>query len=129
MELDALRGRRRLADGEAYAQSKLALTTWSRKLASSLGDEGPAIIGVNPGSLLGSKMVKQAYGIAGKDVHIGAEILTRAALDDDFASASSRYFDNDSGTFVSPHPDALDPNQATEIVEAIESALAKIAKT
>ena len=45
-------------------------------------------------------MVKQAYGIAGSDLRIGAEILARAALDDEFGSASGQYFDNDSGRFA-----------------------------
>ena len=129
VDMKAFAGERRLADGEAYAQSKLALTMWSRKLAMSLGDDGPAIIAVNPGSMLGSKMVKQAFGVSGKDMRIGVEILIRAALDDEFASASGQYFDNDSGRFASPHPDALDPNKTTEIVRAIKALLAKITKT
>ena len=123
---EALAGRLNLSDGPAYAQSKLALTMWSRHLALSLKDHGPAIIAVNPGSLLGSKMVKQAFGVAGGDIRIGAEILRRAALDDEFAAASGQYFDNDSGQFASPHPDALDPRKSQEIVRAIETVLANV---
>lgn len=37
--------------------------------------------------MLGSKMVKQAFGVAGGDIRIGVEILTRAALSDEFAAA------------------------------------------
>ena len=77
----ALVGQVSLADGVAYAQSKLAITMWSRSLALALKD-GPAIIAVNPGSLLASKMVKQAFGIAGSDIRIGSEILCRTALAD-----------------------------------------------
>lgn len=123
VDIDALTGRRRLDDGEAYAQSKLAITMWSRQLADSLGDEGPAIIAVNPGSMLGSKMVKQAYGIEGKEVSIGADIVTRAALSEEFASASGQYFDNDSGRFASPHLDALDESRAAVVMRAIEATL------
>lgn len=115
-----------LPDGEAYAQSKLALTMWSRSLALSLGTVGPVIIAVNPGSLLGSKMVKQAYGVAGSDIRIGAEILTRAALEDEFATASGEYFNNDEGCFASPHPDGLDPNKSQEIVSVIQTVLAEL---
>ncbi len=121
----ALAGQVRLSDGAAYAQSKLALTMWSRSLALSLKEHGPAIIAVNPGSLLGSKMVKQAFGVAGGDIRIGAEILSRAALADEFAAASGQYFDNDSGQFASPHPDALDPQKSQEIVRVIETVLAE----
>lgn len=122
----ALAGQVRLADGAAYAQSKLALTMWSRSLALSLKDNGPAIIAVNPGSKLGSKMVKEAFGVAGKDIRIGADILTRAALADEFAAASGQYFDNDSGQFASPHPDALDAKKSQAIVRAVETILAEL---
>ena len=123
---EALAGRVRLSDDlTAYAQSKLALTMWSRSLALTLKDEGPAIIAVNPGSMLGTKMVKQGFGVAGGDIRIGAEILTRAALAEEFKTASGQYFDNDSGHFASPHPDALDPRKSQEIVRVIETVLAE----
>ena len=123
---EALVGRAPLSDGAAYAQSKLAITMWSRYMALSLKDDGPAIIAVNPKSLLGSKMVKQAYGIDGGDLRIGAEIFCRAALSDEFAAASGKYFDNDSGQFASPHPDALDPQKSENIVRIIEEVLSEL---
>ncbi len=125
VDTQALAGQGRLSDGAAYAQSKLALTMWSRALALSLGDSGPAIIAVNPGSMLGTKMVKEAFGAAGKDVNIGAKILVRAALSDEFATASGQYFDNDRRQFSSPHPDALDRRKCDEIVRTIEGVLAE----
>ena len=123
VQLEALTGRVKLRDGAAYAQSKLALTMWSRSLALSLKDSGPIIVAINPGSMLGSKMVKQAFGVTGGDIRIGAEILTRAALTDEFKTASGKYFDNDSGQFASPHPDALDTEKCQEIVSVIETIL------
>lgn len=127
VDYDALMGSYKLAsDGTAYAQSKLALTMWSCDMASSIGNDGPAIIAVNPKSLLGSKMVKQAYGANGSDLSIGAEILCRAALSDEFAAASGKYFDNDIGQFTNPHPDALDSGKCKDIVGVIESILAKV---
>lgn len=130
VNLEAMTGQVRIADDfAAYAQSKLAITAWSRDLALRLQDDGPAIIAVNPGSLLGTKMVKEAFGAGRQDVSVGAEILTRAALSDEFASASGQYFDNDSGWFASPHPDALDPQKSAEIVRIIEAVLAKIAES
>lgn len=121
----ALSGHGRLSDGAAYAQSKLALTMWSRNMALLLKNDGPAIIAVNPASLLGSKMVKEAFGVPGKDLRIGADILCRAALSDEFAGASGRYFDNDTGQFAPPHPDALDLQKCEDIVKAIEAVLVK----
>ena len=122
----ALAGQGKLSDMQAYAQSKLAITMWSHRMALAIEDDGPAIIAVNPGSMLGSKMVKQAFGVAGGDLRIGAEILCRMALSDEFAAASGRYFDNDSGQFASPHPDALDPRKTDAVVGAIEAVIAAI---
>ena len=126
VDLNALAGRTRLDDMPAYAQSKLALTMWSRSLARSLGADGSVVVAVNPGSLLGSKMVKEGFGVAGGDLGVGAKILVRAALDDDFASATGQYFDNDKGQFASPHPDANNPQKCDEIVQVIEATLAEM---
>lgn len=124
VDLNALSGEVGLSeDFSAYAQSKLALTMWSRNMALSLRDQGPVIVAVNPGSMLGSKMVKEGFGVAGGDISIGADILIRAALSDDFAAASGQYFDNDLGQFSSPHADALDPHKSADIVRVIESLL------
>ncbi|MEM8964490.1 MAG: SDR family NAD(P)-dependent oxidoreductase [Acidobacteriota bacterium] len=123
VNLKALRGEARLSDHAAYSQSKLALTMWSRSLALELGDRGPMIVAVNPGSLLATKMVKQAFGVPGSDIRIGADILRRAALAPEFASATGQYFDNDSGRFAPPHPDGLDPRKSDEIVRVIETML------
>lgn len=126
VDLEALSGRARLTDEfAAYAQSKLALTMWSRSMALSLQDAGPTIIAVNPGSLLGTKMVKEGFGMDGKDIHTGANILCRLALDDEFATATGLYFDNDSGQFASPHRDALNTQKSEATVHAIEAVLAQ----
>lgn len=123
---DALTGQVKLDDMAAYSQSKLAITMWSRSLAMSLGKNGPVIVAVNPGSMLGSKMVKQAFSVEGGDLQIGADILTRAAVADEFADASGKYFDNDSGKFAAPHSDALDANKSDQVVQIIESILAEL---
>lgn len=124
----ALQGDVVLADMEAYAQSKLAITMWSRALAEERPD-GPVIVAVNPGSLLASKMVKEGFGVDGKDLSIGADILCQAALSDEFASASGKYFDNDAGRFGSPHQDALDPSKVQTVMQKMEDTLAALAGT
>ncbi|MCH9684249.1 MAG: oxidoreductase, partial [Deltaproteobacteria bacterium] len=78
------------------------------------------------GSMLGTKMVKDAFGVAGDDIGIGADILVRAALADEFAAASGRYFDNDARRFASPHPDALDAGKCDEVVRAVEALCSKL---
>ena len=120
----ALTGGKTMTDGAAYAQSKLALTMWSRRMGQALPD-GPMVVAVNPGSLLASKMVKQAFGVAGHDIGIGADILTRAALSEEFSAAGGAYFDNDAGRFADPHPDALDDAKCAAVVQAIETVLAR----
>lgn len=126
VDLEALAGRARLADMGAYAQSKLALTMWSRQLALALKAKGPIVVAVNPGSMLGTKMVKEGFGVAGGDIRIGADILVRAATADDFAAATGLYFDNDSGQFAAPHADALDPGKTEALVRVIEAILLEV---
>ncbi|BFM17913.1 SDR family NAD(P)-dependent oxidoreductase [Maricurvus nonylphenolicus] len=111
-----------LSDSAVYAKSKLAITMWSMGLASSLV-EGPVVIAVNPASFLGSKMVKDAYGKQGGDLQKGADILVRAALADEFAQASGQYFDNDIGQFTSPHLDAMDSANVSNMVNSLEQIL------
>ncbi len=126
VDIAALGGKGRLADMEAYAQSKLALTMWSREMGLARTESGPAVIAVNPGSLLGSKMVKEGFGVAGSDIGIGADILVRAALTDEFADVSGQYYDNDNRRFADPHPDALDAKKSQEVASAVEAALAQL---
>ncbi len=121
---EALVGPPGLSTSAAYAQSKLAITMWTRALANA-NPEGPAFIAVNPGSLLGTKMVREGFGVAGGDVRIGAKILVEAATSDEFADASGKYFDNDNAGFAPPHPDALDTTKSNAIVQAIEAWLAR----
>ena len=119
VDLAALSGQRRMDDMDAYAQSKLAIVIWSKALADELPD-GPAVISVNPGSLLASKMVKEGFGIAGSDLRIGADILIQAALSEEFSEASGLYFDNDSGRFAQPNSAALDPAQIATVMNSIK---------
>ncbi|MEP0521043.1 MAG: SDR family NAD(P)-dependent oxidoreductase [Hyphomicrobiales bacterium] len=116
---DAMIGKVKLDEMNAYAQSKLAITIWSRELAKTLSD-GPNILAVNPGSLLASKMVKDGFGVAGKDINIGADILCDAALGDRFSDASGTYFDNDNSQFSDPHPSAFDTIHVERVMREIK---------
>jgi NAD(P)-dependent dehydrogenase (short-subunit alcohol dehydrogenase family) len=124
VNLKALSGEVKLEeDLSAYAQSKLAITMWSRHMANSLKDKGIVVVSVNPGSLLATKMVKEGFGMDGKDINIGVDILVRAALSEEFETASGLYFDNDSGKFAHPHPDAMDQTKVENVVCIIENLL------
>ncbi|MEM0950436.1 MAG: SDR family NAD(P)-dependent oxidoreductase [Pseudomonadota bacterium] len=122
VNVGAMLGKARLSDMDAYAQSKLAITIWTREWAEALPG-GPAMIALNPGSLLASKMVKEGFGMSGNDLNIGADILIEAALGSRFVDASGKYFDNDSRAFAHPHSAALDSAHADDVMEAIKTAL------
>lgn len=123
VNVNALVGRVKVHDDMgAYAQSKLGLTMWTKHVAK---DSDAVVVAVNPGSLLGSKMVKEGFGVDGGDLRIGAEILKRAAVSEEFANASGKYFDNDSGKFKQPHRDALSPDKTERVIRAIEQVLEK----
>lgn len=118
VNVDALKGATPLGDMEAYAQSKLAITIWSQEMAKDLPG-GPVVLAVNPGSLLASKMVKEGFGIPGNDLAIGAEILCRLSLDESFATATGKYWDNDRRGFSAPNSAAMNPRHVQDVMDAI----------
>lgn len=119
VNLAALRGEVPVSDDfSAYAQSKLALTMWSMEPARlGLTDE-QSMVAVNPGSLLGSKMVREGFGTQGHDIGIGVRILSKLALEPD-AVQSACYFDNDAGHYADPHVSALDGVTRVAVFEAV----------
>ncbi|RMD72106.1 MAG: SDR family NAD(P)-dependent oxidoreductase [Bacteroidetes bacterium] len=121
VSLRALRGEVRLGEYEAYAQSKLALTMWSVWLASRHAEL--TVIPVNPGSLLDTKMVREAFGHHRASATVGADILCRLALDQDVRRHSGQFFDNDLGAFTLPHPDARDAQKVARLIQATEEVL------
>ncbi len=125
VDLEALLGNKHLNDSMAYAQSKLALTGWTTLLGKA-HQKGPMMVSVNPKSLLASKMVKNAYGIAGSDISVGVNILLEAALKDSFANAHGLYYDNDIESFASPHPDALNEHKSQLLIETMEAVLGRL---
>lgn len=123
VSLEALSGNVLLSDQEAYAQSKLALTMWSIYLAKQ--EESIITIPVNPGSLLNTKMVKEAYGRHWNSADKGANILSALATNDEYLNKSGSYFDNDLGAFGKAHEDAYSTdkinillNQTNAIIRA-----------
>jgi len=118
VNLDAMYGKTKLGDMDAYAQSKLGITIWTREWARKLPN-GPVMIAVNPGSLLASKMVKEGFGVAGSDLNIGADILIEAAFGARFADAAGAYFDNDNGVFANPQAAAMDTAHSAKVMQAI----------
>jgi len=98
-----------LSDNEAYAQSKLAILIWSFKLA----EQYPEIttIALNPGSLLNTKMVMEAYGKFWSSADKGADIIVDLSINSKYVNHSGQYFDNDRGQFGEAHPDAYEQKE------------------
>lgn len=126
VNFESLVGKKPLSDSAAYAQSKLAITMWSRHLGLELKGTGPLVVSVNPKSLLGSKMVKDAYGLDGGDLKLGADIFCRAALSDEFKDATGLYFDNDAERFAPPHPDALNNAKNQQLIDTLDTVLSQL---
>lgn len=122
VDLAAFRGERQFEeDYTAYAQSKLALTMWSMELGRQWASPKPGIVAVNPGSLLGTKMVKEAFDKDGRDVGIGVRGLSTLAVGPEPLRRGA-YFDNDKGAgeYGDPHPDALDPTKCQALFRVLE---------
>lgn len=124
VDFQAMKSGGHLAADNAYAQSKLAITMWSMSLAEDLGERA-VVVAVNPKSFLGSKMVKVAYGRNGFDLGIGADILYRAALSDEFANKTGAYYDNDYQRFASPHPFAQSKENRAHLIKVMDDIIAE----
>ncbi|MBX2849938.1 MAG: SDR family NAD(P)-dependent oxidoreductase [Acidiferrobacterales bacterium] len=111
-------------DMDAYSQSKLAIIMWTRHLVIK-SENKPVMIAVNPGSLLASKMVKEGFGVEGKDVGIGAKIIAKLAVDPAHQDNSGKYFDNDTGQFFDPHPAGLDDAACAKLVDLMDDLIVK----
>lgn len=110
VSLEALKGEESISVNQAYAQSKLALTMWSKYLAKN--HKEIVVIPINPGSLLNTNMVKEAYGEHWSSADKGSNMLYELAVLPELISHSGEYFDNDKGdpkgVFSEAHPDAYD---------------------
>ena len=129
VDLNAFVGKKQLSDSLAYAQSKLALIMWTHSVAIELNDSQKQIFALNPASLLATNMVKEGYGIDGKDINIGADVLVEAAIAEKFDNVNGQYFDNDIGEFTNPHPDALNVAKVDDLVNTMEQTIAEVALT
>ena len=112
------------SDMGAYAKSKLAITAWTKALSDIYQDY--VFVSVNPGSLLGTKMVKEGFGIDGADIMIGADIIFRAALSDEFEQANGLYYDNDAKQFGPPHELAQETVLGQALIHEMDALLSQL---
>lgn len=125
ISLPALLGKEELNVNAAYAQSKLALTMWSFNLAKEVPNT--TVIAVNPGSLLNTRMVSEAYGQFWAPAEKGANILYDLAVEEAYEAHSGEYFDNDKGnpkgTFAPAHADAYEEGLIQILLQETERLL------
>ncbi|MGB7394274.1 MAG: SDR family NAD(P)-dependent oxidoreductase [Pricia sp.] len=124
VSLEALQGKERQSESQTYAQSKLALTMWSFHLAKK--HPGIAVIAVNPGSLLNTKMVEEAFGNHWSPADKGANILYDLAASEEYQDISGKYFDNDKGAFGKAHQDAYEGDKIDRLVEVTDEIVSNI---
>ncbi len=128
VDLNSLSKNPELPTQQAYAQSKLALTMWSFSLAKTLTN--PSVIAVNPGSLLNTKMVQEAYGQHWSSADKGSSLLVDLATSAEFEGITGKYFDNDlgdpRGRFGTAHADAYDAQKTAKLMQATEDILSDL---
>ena len=92
---------------------------WSSPLAQST----PSVctIALNPGPLLNTKMVQEAYGKYWSPADKGADIIYDLALGDNHFAHSGEYFDNDRGQFGPAHPDAYEAEKIADLLRNTEA--------
>ncbi|MEP2238114.1 MAG: SDR family NAD(P)-dependent oxidoreductase [Maribacter sp.] len=119
VSLNTLQGKMSLGVNEAYAQSKLALTMWSFNLAKN--EPGILVVAVNPGSLLNTKMAKEAYGQHWSPAEKGVDILYDLSMTD--KAKTNAYFDNDKGEYAQAHPDAYDAKKVEALLSLTKTLI------
>lgn len=117
-----IQGTTKASENATYAQSKLALTMWSFYLAKQ--EPNMAVLALNPGSLLNTRMVKEAYGKFWSPADKGAKIIYDLAVGPAYQGQTGKYYDNDQGGFGWPHADADDEQKIADLIELTEKMIA-----
>jgi len=78
---------------QAYARSKLALAMFTMALDARLADEAITVNCLHPGTLLDTKMVRQAFSQPQGRAESGAEVEVYLATSPDLEGVSGNYFD------------------------------------
>jgi len=124
VQFKLLAGTEAFSEQDAYAQSKLAILMWSFYLAKS--DPELSVIALNPGSLLDTNMVREAFGKFWSPADKGADIIYDLALSDKLDNASGSYFDNDKGDFGKAHADAYDTERVENLIINTDAVLNRV---
>ena len=98
---------------------------WSFHLAKVLSNV--SVIAVNPGSLLDTNMVREAYGKFWSPAAKGGNIIYDLAISEEYEGVTGKYFDNDKGDvkghFGEAHPDAYNEAKITQLIETTDAVM------
>jgi len=96
----------------------------------SFGHSNPSILAVNPGSLLNTRMVAEAYGQHWAPADKGANILYELAVSEEYKGLTGIYFDNDKGNpkgaFRPAHSDTYDDDLIEKLMDETNAILNRI---
>ena len=118
---DVLSGKVRVSEQEAYAQSKLAILMWSFYLA--IQEPQISTVALNPGSLLNTNMVREAYGRYWSSADKGGDIIFDLAMSLNGEKMSGKYFDNDRGSFGPAHADAYEDDAIKQLIDLTQAII------
>ena len=121
VDFDILQGKTQGSARSTYAQSKLALTMWSFFLAKQLPNI--SITALNPGSLLNTRMVQEAFGTYWAPPEKGASIIYDLAVAEQYGGIMGKYYDNDAGSWGEAHADAYDERKIEKLITTTEALL------
>lgn len=119
---DILQGKGNGSERATYAQSKLAITMWSFHLAET--HPNLSVLALNPGSLLNTNMVREAFGHHWSSADKGANIIYELAVSDKHKGVSGEYYDNDQGGYGHAHADAYDDQEVEKLITETSKLLA-----
>ena len=118
---EVMDGKRHVGAQGAYAQSKLAILMWSFHLAQT--EPSISVVALNPGSLLDTNMVREAFGHHWSSADKGANIICDLATDARFGGVTGQYFDNDHGGFGKAHGDAYSDEKLALLMDKTRELL------
>ena len=98
---------------------------WSFDLAKKLKDI--SVIALNSGSLLNTRMVREAFGQHWSSADKGGNIIYDLAVGEEYEGITGKYFDNDlgdpKGDFGNAHPNAYDSDAIEQLVISTKEIL------
>ncbi|MCT4614659.1 MAG: SDR family NAD(P)-dependent oxidoreductase [Marinifilaceae bacterium] len=119
-----LLGEKKTSEFQAYAQTKMAIAIWARYFNDLHKDI--SVVSVNPGSLINTKMVQEAFGKHNHQVGKGSDILCKLAVEMRAEQIAGKYYDNDIEAFTDLHKDAYKQEKINELIDITNSIIERI---